>query len=527
MENADYKIVSNKTIQRRKYFITFASFFAALAVVIAIFSLTVGRKTDDWIDGKAGYARSSVFPFVFTADDSLYLLDSSLTLHDVDNNVKSVTFDPQLGKVYYIYTPTGELFEYSVKDGTRLKLCGEVESYVLFKERTFIPYMTPDGAVKVYSYNSKSSSEIRQPVKLSGGSSKYGFDPLMPLAGTGEIVFFDNFNESAGTASLKIWRTGGSVTRVSESAVFAKGAVIWKDDAAVSFYEDSGLTVYSKYGKTYEAGENWSEVRALYTEENIYGVDFVKEYGINEGLRFICGDSENHPGLKRLLSLRPLISGIDTTEIFDGFSDIIGYSGESETVLFTTKDSDGVTVYSSQKGRKTRQITKCDLNDKLFFCASSNLLYVTSSDGVVSAIDIFDKSATKYVVGANAEEIIPYLRKPFVILKNTSPGEDTFVISYNLQEKFPSGETRLYGKSDSEYLMLRETDGGFVSLDLVSGDSIKRISNVCGRASVVFDKGVDNVVFWNGQELCVFSDGKITKIPGFESEIVPAEVIAF
>ena len=74
--------------------------------------------------------------------------------------------------------------------------------------------------------------------------------------------------------------------------------------------------------------------------------------------------------------------------------------------------------------------------------------------------------------------------------------------------------------------MLRETDGGFVSLDLVSGDSIKRISNVCGRASVVFDKGVDNVVFWNGQELCVFSDGKITKIPGFESEIVPAEVIA-
>ncbi len=526
MENADYKIVSNKTIQRRKYFITFASFFAALAVVIAIFSLTVGRKTDDWIDGKAGYARSSVFPFVFTENDSLYLLDSSLTVHDVDNNVKNVAFDPQLGKVYYIYTPTEELFEYSVKDGTRLKLCGDVASYILFKERTFIPYVTPDGAIKVYSFNSKASTELRQAVSSGGDDSQNGFNPLLPVAGTGEIVFFDNFNRAEGTASLKLWRTGGSVTRISESVLYAKGVVIWKDDAAVSFYESTGLTVYSKYGKTFSAGESWTEVRPLYKEENVYGVDFVKEYGDNEGLRFIYGDSEKHPGLKTLLSLRPLISGIDTTEIFDGLSDIIGYSEESETVIFTTEDGGGVNVYCSQKGRKTKLITKCDVNDKLFYCASSDLLFVTSSDSVVSAIDIFDKSASKYVVGSNAESIIPYLRKPYVILKDKNGSENTIVLSYNLQEEFPVEETRLYGKSDSVYLMMRETGTEFVSLDLVSGDSIKRIANSCGSASVVFDKTVENVIFWNGSELCVYSNGKITKIPGFENEIVPAEVIA-
>ena len=524
MENSGYKVVSNRTDQRKKFFIAFISFALALGVVIAIFSLTLGRRTEDWMDGTAGYSRSTAFPYPFISGRSLYVLRSDRSLDEVDNNVKDAVYDPAVNAVYYIYEPTAELYEYSVNDRTRVRLCAGVDKFSLFKDRTHIAFSALSGDICVYSYNSRSVSVVRS--GIPGRLLPQGLPPF--YTGESSIYFFDEFDESGSAATLKQWKMSGAVSVVSEGVDPAEGVLIWKNDSAVSFTTESGLCVCPRDGTPAVIGKGYYPVLPLETDNIYSGADTVNRFDSCAGIRYLCLPDEK-TGAVSLYSVSVSSKNVKTALVAENVSAIVGYDDSEEILIYKAGRSETeISVFRTRKGGKPQELFFADLDSELFFEPISNCVYIMSKDGAATRVDIFDSAKTKYLVSDDAAAIRSYYRKPFVVLETGSGAYRTIVINKNVNETYNASETRLYGKSDNVFLLLRtKASGSSVSLDFSNSGVLKRISGDCVMSSVVFDKKIENVIYYGGGTLYLYSGGENFTVGTFSEVTVPVPVFAY
>ena len=127
----------------------------AACVILAIISLLPGRRVNDWLSTDYGVARYSMFPFVFTSENSLYVMDKELNIYEIDDTVSECTHDSNFDLVYYLRNNV--LYEYDIGTNSRIPLSEGVTKYMLFEERASIVCMNLANDVYLYSYKSKSS----------------------------------------------------------------------------------------------------------------------------------------------------------------------------------------------------------------------------------------------------------------------------------------------------------------------------------------------------------------------------------
>ncbi|MBP1588042.1 MAG: hypothetical protein ILO53_06550 [Clostridia bacterium] len=524
MENSGYKVVSNRSDQRKRFLIAFISFALALGFVIAVFSLTLGRRTREWMDGTAGFSRSTVFPYPFVSGSSLYVLRDSHTVEEVDNNVKNAVYDPVVNAVYYVYEPTAELYEYSVNDRSRVKLCGGVDTFSLFKDRTYIAFVSTSGGICIYSYNSKKVSTLRN----GSAVGNIAADAPPFYAGVSSVYFFDEFDPAAGTATLKQWKMSGAVTVIAENVLNGQGLLVWPNDRAVGFYTPNGFCIDTRDGNETAVGTGFSPILPEAPDYTDTGFDAVERFDCCTAVRYLCSRDENS-GKLSIYSVSVSAQTVKTAFIAGGVSDVIGYDDADEILIYRIDRSENESaVYKTQKGGKPQELFLADAGSELMLEPVSNCVYIKSPDGVATFVEIFDKARTKHVVSNAAASLSPYYRKPFAVVTNAKGSAKTIVINRNISESYNISETRLYGKADNVFLLLRENDQpDRVSLDFSSASVLKRITGDCVKASIVFDKNIEHVVYYGSGALYVYTEGESVLVAEFEQETLPVPVATY
>ncbi len=526
MDNSEYKVISNISIMRKRVIITILAFLLAVAFVFAIFYLVVAKKTDSWLDGTSGMARSSVFPFVYTSGDNIYVVDEDLTVSDIDNSTANVICDNNLRKVYYIYSPSSELYEYDLKSKTRVLLCKDVASFKLFKERTVIPYVGTDGALKLYSYNSKSSIVLREPVEIDPDVNLPD-NALQFTMGKLSLVYFDNFNFDQGTANIKQWLSSGEIITLNEAARYAINPVIFSRDTAVSYYTKDGLCISPVNGDSLVVEGVASVVR---TTDYAYGEvlsDPVSDFDASENIKYyMTGTSGGSLGLD-IYSLNVTRSSVTGTKIAENVNSVINYSAKYSNLIYSVvTGEDELSIYSTKTGNKSSLIAIAPLSSTLYYDISSDLLYIVGTDNTVYTIDVFDNASSKFELEEGVGSIVPYFGKPFLIFYSKDYKTKTLILKQTGIENYPSSETRLYGKSDSIYLKVRNIQGkATASIDLVDGNTITRITNSCKPSCIVYDKKIENVIYFDKNTLYAVRNGVRTAIADYSEDVKPVSVL--
>ncbi|MBP5312692.1 MAG: hypothetical protein J6112_07675 [Clostridia bacterium] len=525
MEKKDYKVISDVSIMRKKVFLTILCFLLALGFVMVIFYLVVGRKTDAWLDGTGGLSRASVFPFVFSSGDDLYAVDEDLNVSDIDNNTSNAILDNNLKKVYYIYSPSNELYEYDVKNKTRVMLCPGVESFKLFKERTNIPYNATDGSIKLYSLNSKSSSVIREPVE-----TEYRTLPSSALdfvLGKNSIVFFDNFDLDKGTASLKQWLSGGDIVTLSEGVFYTKSPVILANDTAVAYYTDAGLCVSPRSGEALTVPGNASLVR---TNDFAYAELLLVPptgFDASENIKFYyTGTSDPNSSGSDIYEISVSLRSVTGNKIAEKVHSIINYSKKYSTLIYSIEEDGDYLIYSVRPGSRPDLITKAPFDTSVYYDVSSDLLYLINADNTINTIDIFDKHRSDFEASGGIGTVAPYFGKPFSVVYSKDFKTKTIILKQSGIETYPATEFRLYGKSDSIYLKARSITGkSTVSLDLVNGSEAKRITNSCNSSCIIYDKDISGIIYYDSGTLYYFKNGVRSVIGDFDADVLPVNVL--
>lgn len=524
MDDKDYKVISNISIRRKRVLLTLIAFLLSVAFVFVIFYLVIGRKTDAWLDGTSGLGRTSVFPFIFTSGDELYSVDENLVVHDIDNNTSDAVYDNDLGKLYYIYKPSNTLYEYDIKNDSRTLLCSGVYSFKLFKERTVIPYVSTDGAIMVYSLNSKASSVLREPVERDGEAvptQAYYF-----TSGKLSIVYYDEFNFEDNTAALKQWFTTGDVVTLSSAALIDKEPVIFTKDSAVSYFTKDGLCITAGKGETYNATGTSNIIK---TNEAAYAEMIsipAEKFDNTKNIKFyytVSGEEDNTS--YTISSLNISGNSVSSSVIAENVDTIINYNEKYSNVIYSVKSGDVALVYSVRPGVPATLIAEVPSYSGYYYEDSSNLLYILVTDRIFYTVDVFDKNQTKYEI-PDMCGISPYFGKPFSVIYSDDNNTKNIVLKQTEVESYPSTETRLYGKSDTVYLKLRQITGSnLCSLDIHNGDTEKRITNSCLPSSIVYDKKISTIIYYNNGTLYSYIDGVRTEISDFEKAVIPVAVL--
>jgi len=518
MKNSKYKIISNKSIQRQKFFIAFACFLFALLVVVAIFYLATKKNEIKWLEGNSGLAREKLFPLVYISDNDIYVLEENGKISEIDNDTINQIYDTTLDRVYYVYNGTNELYEYFIGSGKRVKLCSYVKKFYLFEERTIIPFVTPGGEINVYSYKSDSSFKIRN------SSSKLPEEYQEPVVGKDLLVYFDNFDSETNTATLMCLGSDGSNYPIDEKVMVDSNIVILKDDAGVSYYTEEGLVITSLPNLVSETFPNSYEIsstyRVLATKKNYVPKPFDSCFNMKYVVT--TGDAE----YSSLSYFSITKKKINVSVLSSNVSEVIGYSEDAEMLLYTSVDEDGIGVYLSTNGGEPKLITTCEKDTSFNFDPDAYKLYMISKDGTVSLLDVNERVKKQFVVAEKATSVFSYYGKKFAIATNEAENQETLIFSQYLQVQTYKNEKRLYGALDDTYLLKRTyEDNSGMSLDLVEGDKYTRI---CGDVedTIVFDKKLENIVYQSKGVLYLYSNGVSTKLTELTDVFEPVYMVA-
>ncbi len=509
----------------KRMLLTVLFFLIAVAFVFIIFYLTIGKKTESWLDGKSGMARTSVYPFVFSSGNDIYTVDENLVVRDIDNSTRDVIFDNIFGKVYYIYKPTQEFFEYDIKDNSRRLLVSNVSTYKLFRQRVVIPYTGTDGSLGYYSFSSKSTKLLREPID-SELLAKLPQTATSFVIGNSCILYYDNFDTIAGTADLKVWFTGGSSKTVDEDVLYTQIPVIFKNDIAVSYIKKDGLNFCAKNGKPFVGPSS----AALISPTNIGYAELAStppaDFDETKQIKYYYVDNGTSGQSFDIYELTVNGTNISSKNVCVGVRNIINYDDVYSILVYSVQVENELYVYSVRPGVKPALMAKTALNSYIYFDTSSSLLYVGNADGEISIIDTFNASKSTLKLESGLSMITPVFGKAMSVIYSTDHSVKTIVIKQNKTETYLSSEQRLYGKSDSIYLKLRDIqDSSFMSLDLVNGSTVTRITNSCNPSCVVYDKEFENIIYYDKGGLYVVKKGTRTLIAEFTDVVRPVNVL--
>lgn len=486
----------------KKYMITFVSFLIAAAVIIAVFSLVTGSRSSDWLSDNNGAARESMFPFVYVSAGSLYVMNDSLVISEIDDHADHAVHDATLARVYY--TRNGDLYEYDIAKNTRMKLCGGVSSYYLFKERKSIVYTDENGGLYLYRYNKKDSVTLRAADQNGDLQERQNL-----FTGDAHVMYFDAADPASGTASLYAADLSGKTWCISENASLLRSAYFWENDRFVSYYEEDRLVVANIKGDVQFALENAQTVKQSVVSYAIMPCTATEGYSDARNIRYILSDIDASGSSGDLRYVRISGGKARCVTVDTGVNGIAGCSEDDELVVYTKESGDELYVYKTQKGGKPAFVTSCTKGSSLYFDAASLCLYVREPDLRMIRVEVGDKNAKPQTVAYNAGAAYSYPGKPFVVIHGADETVKSIVLRNGRVESYSVKEERLFGKYDNKYLMCRSLENGGFSLDYVSGESLTRISGDIAR-NIIFDKNIEHVIYLTDGEMYIWRDGVST-----------------
>ncbi|MCR5055396.1 MAG: hypothetical protein K6B54_00605 [Clostridia bacterium] len=525
MENNEYRIKSNRFLMLKRMLLTILFFLLAVGFVFIIFYLTIGKKTESWLDGKSGMARTSVYPFVFSSGNDIYTVDENLVVRDIDNSTRDVIYDNIFGKVYYIYRPTQEFFEYDIKENARRLLVSNISSYKLFQQRVVIPFTGSDGSLGYYSFSSKTTTLLR-PAIDSQLLAKLPQTATSFVIGDSCIVYYDNFSVDDGTADLMVWFTGGSKKKIDENVIYNQTPVIFKEDAAVSYYKKDGLSFCAKNGSPFKVSGSASIIIPTNFGYAELASTPPTDFDETQQIRYYYVNNDVTGGGIDIYELKINGSKITSSLVKSGARSIVNFDDIYSILVYSVQVENEYYVYSVRPGQKPALLAVTALDSYIYFDTSASLLYVSNGSGEVQIIDTFNKSKTVLELENGVSMISPIFGKAMSVIYSTDHSVKTIVLKQSQTETYLSSEQRLYGKSDSIYLKLRDIqDRSVMSLDLVNGSTVTRITNSCNPSCVVYDKEFENIIYYDRGALYVVKNGTRTLIDEFTDVVRPVNVL--
>jgi hypothetical protein len=314
---------------------------------------------------------------------------------------------------------------------------------------------------------------------------------------------------------------------ISENVCAVRDISIWENDKLISFHRDNRLVIASLEGKELATFENAYVVQETKNPVAAQSCTDVSEYGGDKKLCYIFSSSDGDKNVKhtgKLIYVKSAGDKLSTVTVSENAENIVAFSSEESLIVYTVPSEESNFVFASRKGKTPLQITSCAKTDKLFFDMNSQFLYIEEPEQTLCFIDINDKKLTKTAVAENISGIYSYPGKSFTVFECGSM--TGIILKDNKAESYSSEILRLYGKYNDKYLMCRETENGFYSLDYVREDKITRISGAVS-GNVVFDKDIKNVIYFSDGEVFIqSSNGKVSlgNYPeGFNSVRIVAE----
>ena len=493
MKQNERKIVTKKSLDRRRYFIIFASFTAALLVVVAIFQLVINKKRADWLAGDLGTSRDQMFPLVFETGRGLFFAENETDVRQIDDAAVQPVYDASLGRVYYIFPDSPALYEYNANSNTRVKLCENVAEYFLFKERTMIPFVDNGGSLRIYDYNKKTTALIAEnALVLAVGKSFLAYG--MP-ADDADILYLLNYNgESVEIGSF-------------DSAL---PVYIWQEDRAVSYYNENGLNVTAVNNMRKGTGACFGEAeviinRAVYegngecTAETFDGCVAVSHILTSGG---------------ELIYVKTGLSGsIKTESVSENVTEVLGANPDSGIAVYIKA---GIIHYCVKA--KESALFEAAPEAEYNFVPANNCLYMLEEDGTLSAVIINSGNATKTVLDYNCGSVRLSPGKSLVFAESADGKTVKTFLKTVQTDYFPADEVHCYGKSDSNYIMLRNG-----SVDLAESGEYRRVASDCEL--VAFEKNLNRILYRKDGKLYLYSEGNVTELYNAEDYAVAVKIV--
>ena len=509
--------VSGNSHSFRKYAVTFLAFAAAVGFVVALAFLITGGTSENWVTGNNGTARETMFPFVFTSDSSLYIMDENYTVLPIDDNVTAPVHDTQFDMVYY--TRYGELYEYTISSNTRKKLCTGVYEYFLFTERKSVIFISEAGAVSVYKYQGSSVSLLFDPeseentgralVSYKKGSSHFAY------------LISDADDQSSGT--LYVTDVNGLSVSQYENVSTKDSFSFWDGDDAISYCSDGKLIVSVIGGKdaSFESGTPVS------SQARAYAVDpctVVEDYDGSFDYKYVIHDINDENGTCALSYVNITKIGISTKVISENVQKVLGYDEDSGIVVFTEQTGENVSVMYSQNGGIAGVLAEVPDTFSLYFDANTDTLFYKTEENVLYIVDVNNYRHTASIVAYDAEHVYPYVNQDMTVIHYIDSDSKSVLISDNRVDTYSVTEERLYGNVTNKYLVCRQNNSSF-TLDFVKDDEITRLSENCSR-SIFFDKNLDYILYIENGEIKILHDSVTVTAGTFTKGIESVNIIS-
>ena len=307
-------------------------------VLLAVISLIPSRFKDTWLNTDNGTARSVMYPFVYTSEDSLYVLKEEGKPLSVDDSVSSCIHDVNYNLVYYLRN--GKLYEYDIDTNRRLLLSDGVASFRLFPERTAVLCTNNANDIYLYLYRNKGS------IKLNGASLQNVSSDSFYKLGKEYFLFLDNFETEKNTASLMCSDLKGDVKLLAKDIDASKSFNISDDDSFVSYYKDDNLVVSDIKGKTINTFKNAKHI--VQNSQPVITEACTETVTYSDGISFMyfLTDISETGSSGELAYFKK-----DGIKILDkNVRSVIYFNDHEKFVLYTKNENDGyISLYKCQK----------------------------------------------------------------------------------------------------------------------------------------------------------------------------------
>ncbi|MBQ8164790.1 MAG: hypothetical protein IJZ94_03130 [Clostridia bacterium] len=501
------------TKNNKKNLILMLIILVVSCVILAVISLIPNRFKDKWLNTDNGVARSSMFPFVYTTDNSLFILNDQLETVEIDDSVSDCIHDVNFNMIYYLRD--NKLYEYDIDTNKRVSLSEGVANFRLFSERTSILCTNNVNDLYLYLYKNKGN------IKLNKSSlENVSIDSLYEV-GTGNILFLDNFNFENNTASLMCSDLDGNVKCLANDIDATKSFNISSDDKYALYYKGKTLFITDLTGNVLQTFDNSNIIHQ--SEQHVLTEPCTTVNYYSEGvpfLYFLVNISENGNSGDLVYYTEEGIKNIDTE-----IKSIVHFYEDGKLLLYTKDEHDGtVSLYKCIKGDNPTKLITCNSSDNFFFNEDSSFLYIQSSEGFLRRINIFDNSLKVTDVSEGSGVLFDYFGKSFVGYHDLDGESQYLILNTNSIEKFAMNEIRYYGKYSNKFLLCREYQQGKFSLDYTSDGYTTRIANNVDK-NIFFDKEFNYVIFSNENKLYIWTDNTVSQISDC-SNISAVSVIA-
>lgn len=468
-------------------------------VILAIISLLPSKFKDKWLNTDNGVARTSMFPFVYTSDNSLYILNERLQRTEVDDSVSSCIHDVNFNFVYYLRE--NKLYEYDIDSNSRVNLSDGVVDFKLFNERTSILCTNYINDLYLYLYKNKGN------IKLNKGSLENVQAEYFYQMGNSYVVFLDDYDPAKNSASLIRSDLEGKTKCIAKGIDITKNFSISSDDEYVLFYKDNNMCISDIDGKILKTYSNATIISRSMQPTMTELCTPTEKYGDGVSFSYFLTDISESGNSGDLVYFDGEFVKVD-----NDIRSVVHFYDEDKLILYTKSDSDSkVSLYKCLKGSEPTKIFSCNSNDKFFYNEQSSFLYIQSSEGYLRRINIHDKSGKVTNVAEGTGVLFEYIGKSFVGYHDLDGESQFLILNTNSIEEFSMNEIRYYGKFSNKYLLCREYQQGMFSLDYTVDGHTTRIANSVDK-NVFFDRELKNVIFSHENEMFLWSNGEIKNI---------------